>query len=49
MNQLVKEIGKEAIVLVGGAIVAVYIVGQFPQLKVWIQAKWGGANAKLGS
>lgn len=48
MNQLAREIGKEAIVLVGGAIVAAYFVGKFPQLRSWIQAQWGGANAKLG-
>lgn len=48
MNQLAREIGKEAIVLVGGAIVAAYIVGQFPNLKAWIQSQWGGANVKIG-
>jgi hypothetical protein len=48
MNNLVKEIGKEAIVLVGGAIVAAYVVGQFPNLKKWIQDQWGDANRKIG-
>ena len=48
MNPLIKDIGKEAIILLGGAIVAAYVIGQFPQVKTWIQSQWGGANQKLG-
>lgn len=49
MNPLIKDIGKEAVILLGGAIVAAFVIGRFPQVKTWIQAQWGGANQKLGA
>lgn len=49
MNQLAKDIGKEAMILIGGAIVAAAIIGRFPALKTWIQAQWGDANKKIGA
>lgn len=34
------EIGREALIVVGGALLAALIVGQFPSLKDWIKAQW---------
>lgn len=34
------EIGREAIIVVGGALLAALIVGQFPQLRNWIKEQW---------
>ena len=34
-------IGKEALIVIGGAIVAALIVSQFPALQAWIKAQWG--------
>ena len=34
------EIGREAIIVIGGALLAAMIVAQFPQIKDWIRAQW---------
>lgn len=34
------EIGREALIVMGGALLAALIVGQFPSLKDWIKAQW---------
>lgn len=34
------EIGREALIVIGGALLAALIVGQFPSLKDWIKAQW---------
>ena len=47
-TSITSSIAKETAVLIGGAICAAFIMGKFPQLRAWIQAQWGGANAKLG-
>lgn len=36
-----KDIGKEALIVVGGAIVAALVIGQLPGVKKWIQDQWG--------
>lgn len=36
-----KDVGKEALIVVGGAIVAALIIGQLPGVKKWIQDQWG--------
>lgn len=36
-----KEVGKEALIVVGGAIVAALIIGQLPGVKKWISDQWG--------
>ena len=43
MNKIipsVPEVAREALIVVGGALLAALIVGQFPQLKDWIKAQW---------
>ena len=34
------EIGREALIVIGGALLAALIVGQFPSIKDWIKAQW---------
>lgn len=36
------EIGREALIVIGGAIVAAIIIGYAPGLQDWIKAKWNG-------
>lgn len=38
------EIGREALIVVGGALLAALIIGQVPALRDWIKAQWGGAE-----
>lgn len=39
------ELGREAIIVLGGALIAALIVGQSPRLRAWIKAQWGDAAA----
>lgn len=41
------EIGREAIIVLGGALLAALIVGQLPGVREWIKAQWGGAPREL--
>jgi hypothetical protein len=34
------EIAREAIIVIGGALLAALVVGQFPAFKAWLQAQW---------
>ena len=34
-------IGKEAIIVLGGAVLAALVIGQLPGLRDWIKAQWG--------
>lgn len=34
------EIAREALIVVGGAILAALIVGQMPAVKAWIKRQW---------
>jgi Flp pilus assembly pilin Flp len=35
------QIAREALIVLGGAIVAALIVGQLPGVKAWIKSQWG--------
>lgn len=37
------DVGREAVIVVAGAIVAALIVGQMPAVREWIKKQWGGA------
>lgn len=37
------EIGREAAIVLAGALLAALIVGQLPGVRNWIKAQWGGA------
>ena len=34
------EIGREAVIVLGGAIIAALVIGQLPGLRDWIKAQW---------
>lgn len=34
-------IGKEALIVIGGAIAAAFIIGNMPTVKAWIAKQWG--------
>lgn len=36
------DLGREALIVIGGAIVAALIVSQLPGLQSWIKAQWNG-------
>ncbi len=36
-----QDIGKEALIVIGGAIVAAVVISQFPAVKEWINKQWG--------
>lgn len=36
-----KEVGREALIVVGGAILAAVIISQFPAVRAWINKQWG--------
>jgi hypothetical protein len=35
------EVGREALIVVLGAIVAAFVIGQLPGVKAWINQQWG--------
>jgi hypothetical protein len=37
------EIGREALIVILGALVAAAVIGQLPALRDWMKAQWGGA------
>lgn len=51
MNQALKklipsplELGRETIIVIGGALVAALIIGQLPSVRNWMKAQWDGSN-----
>lgn len=34
------EVLREAVVVIGGAVLAAWVIGQFPGLKAWIKEQW---------
>lgn len=41
------ELGRETLIVLGGALVAAFIVGQFPAVKNWIREQWGDTPRPL--
>lgn len=37
------DVLREALIVIGGAIIAAAVIGQVPALRDWIKAQWGGA------
>ncbi|WP_009518564.1 hypothetical protein [Hydrogenophaga sp. PBC] len=35
------EVGREALIVIGGAVLAALVISQLPGLKAWIQRQWG--------
>ncbi len=40
MNKFAAEVGRETLIVLGGALVAAFIVGQFPSVRAWMKAQW---------
>lgn len=36
----VPEIGREALIVIGGAILAALVMSQFPSVRAWIKQQW---------
>jgi hypothetical protein len=34
------EIVREAVIVVGGAVLAAWVIGRFPAVKAWIKDQW---------
>ena len=34
------EVGREALIVIAGAVIAAAFMAQFPSLKTWIKAQW---------
>lgn len=41
------ELGREALIIIGGAVLAALIIGHAPRLKAWIAAQWGDTPKSL--
>lgn len=39
----VPEVGREAVIVLAGALLAALIVGQLPGVRAWIKKQWDGA------
>lgn len=39
-----REVLKETIIVLAGAVLAAFIVGQLPPLRAWMRAQWGEAK-----
>jgi hypothetical protein len=37
------EVSREALVVIAGALIAAWIIGQSPPVRDWIKKQWGGA------
>lgn len=37
------ELGREALIVIGGAVIAAIIVSQLPGLQAWLKLKWNNA------
>ncbi|MFT7724132.1 MAG: hypothetical protein QM788_15090 [Roseateles sp.] len=37
------EIGREAIIVLAGALIAAAVIGQLPSVRAWMKRQWDGA------
>ena len=47
MPKLMAEIGREAVIVLAGAIVAAAVIGQLPGVRAWIKQQWGDTPREL--
>ena len=38
-----QEIAREAVIVLGGALLAAAVIGAFPSVRAWIKRQWDGA------
>lgn len=43
----VNEIGRETIIVLGGALVAALIIGNLPTVRDWMRKQWANANPSV--
>lgn len=36
----IPEVAREALIVLGGALIAAFVVGQFPAVKAWMKDQW---------
>lgn len=41
------DFAREALIVIGGAIIAAAIIGQVPALRAWIKQQWGDTPSPL--
>lgn len=46
--KFVRAVGTEAAVMIAGALVASFLIGQVPQLRAWMKRQWDGVPGGLG-
>jgi hypothetical protein len=39
-----KDIAREVVVVLAGAVIAAFIVGRLPRLRAWMREQWDGAQ-----
>jgi hypothetical protein len=37
------EVGREALIVIAGALIAALVIGQMPGVRAWIKRQWDGA------
>jgi len=40
----VPEVGREAVIVLAGALLAALVIGQLPGVREWIKKQWAGAQ-----
>lgn len=38
-----EAVGREALIVIGGALLAAFVMGRFPKLREWVKRQWDGA------
>lgn len=42
------DLAREAAIVIGGALVAAWLIGQAPELRAWISRQWSGPGCDCG-
>lgn len=40
----IPEVGREAVIVLAGAVLAALVIGQLPGVREWIKKQWAGAQ-----
>lgn len=41
------DIGREAIIVLAGALIAAAVIGQLPGVRAWMRKQWDGSNPSI--
>lgn len=47
MMPSITDIGRETIIVLGGAVVAALIIGNMPKLRDWMRKQWDNSNPSI--